>query len=143
MDILIKPCGIETAVHISRQIPELVDPYGVEEYEQRFKGTPHLILAAYDGGKAAGFKAGYEREGYFYSWMGGVLPAYRRAGVARALAETQETWAKAQGYDSIALKTRNVHKGMLIFALKSGFDIIAVEEWEDVAANRIWLRKVL
>ncbi len=32
---------------------------------------------------------------------------------------------------------------MFIFALGNGFDIIAVEEREDVAANRIWLRKVL
>ena len=43
----------------------------------------------------------------------------------------------------ITFKTRNVHKAMLIFALSNGFNIIAAEEREEVAANRIWLRKLL
>ena len=143
MNLLISTCDIETAVYISRQISELEAPYGVGEYEKRFNGTPHLLLAAYDGETPIGFKAGYERDGYFYSWMGGVLPAYRRAGVAKALADAQEIWVKEQGYDSITFKTRNVHKAMLIFALSNGFNIIAAEEKEVVAANRIWLRKLL
>lgn len=143
MNFLIKPCGIETAVWLSRQVPELENPHGAAEYRKRFGNTPHLILAAYDGDKPAGFKAGYERDGYFYSWMGGVLPAYRKKGIAQALADAQENWAREQGYNSITFKTRNVHKAMLIFALGNGFDIIAVEEREEAAANRIWLRKVL
>ncbi|MCO6491056.1 MAG: GNAT family N-acetyltransferase [Phaeodactylibacter sp.] len=143
MNYPVTPCTIETAVQVSRHVPELEAPYGVEEYHKRFENTPHLILAAWDGEKAVGFKAGYERDGYFYSWMGGVLPDYRKKGVAQALADAQEAWAKTQGYDSITFKTRNVHKAMLIFALRNGFDIIAVEEREEVAANRIWLRKVL
>ena len=32
-----------------------------------------------------GFKVGYERDGYFYSWMGGVLSDYRKKGVAQNL----------------------------------------------------------
>ncbi|MCO6478484.1 MAG: GNAT family N-acetyltransferase [Phaeodactylibacter sp.] len=143
MEYVVQPCDIETAASISRQIPELENPHGAAEYRQRFKDTPHLILAAYDGDQPIGFKAGYERDGYFYSWMGGVLPEYRKKGVARALAGAQEAWAKARGYDSITFKTRNVHKAMLIFALGNGFDIIAVEERKEAAANRIWLRKVL
>ena len=45
----------------------------------------------------------------------------------------------------ITFKTRNVHKAMLmlIFALSNGFNIIAAEEREEVAVNRIWLRKLL
>ena len=139
----ISECSIAEIVAISNQIPELKNPYPVEEYEKRFAIAPHLILAAYVDGKAAGFKAGYEREGFFYSWMGGVLPAYRQLGIAKQLADYQERWAKGQGYDSITFKTRNVHKGMLIFALKNGFNIIDVESRTDVGANRIWLKKVL
>lgn len=131
------------AVLISRQIPELKNPYGEEEYEKRFANTPHLILAVYLEGRAAGFKAGYERDGYFYSWMGGVLPAFRRHGIAQMLAEKQEAWARKQGYSSITFKTRNVHKGMLIFAIGNGFEIIGVDTMPDSSANRIWLKKVL
>jgi len=142
MDFIIKPGTIEQAVAVSKLVPELRNPYPANEYQQRFAGIPHLILCAYVGEKAVGFKAGYEREGYFYSWMGGVLPAYRRLGVAQQLAEAQQSWAKSQGYDSITFKTRNVHKGMLIFALKNGFNIIDVEPKSEVSANRIWLKKV-
>ena len=141
MNYSIRTATIETAVQVSQQVPELENPHGAEEYQKRFRNAPHLILAAYDGDKPVGFKAGYERDGYFYSWMGGVLPAYRKKGIAQALANAQEAWAKKQGYDSITFKTRNVHKAMLIFALGNGFDIIAVEKKEEVAANRIWLRK--
>lgn len=143
MDIQIRPCSITTAVAVSQEVPELVAPYQAEEYERRFQDAPHLILGAFDGNKAIGFKAGYERAGYFYSWMGGVLPAYRKKGVAKQLAQEQERWAKAKAYESITFKTRNIHKAMLIFALKNGFNIIKVEQWPEVSDNRIWLKKVL
>lgn len=143
MKLDIRECSIAEAVVISNQIPELKNPYPAEEYEKRFATASHLILAAYIDGKAAGFKAGYERESFFYSWMGGVLPQYRQLGIAKQLADHQERWAKGQGYNSITFKTRNVHKGMLIFALKNGFNIIDVESRTDVGANRIWLKKVL
>jgi predicted GNAT superfamily acetyltransferase len=143
MEIQIRPCSIATAVAVSQAVPELVAPYRAEEYKRRFQDTPHLILGAFDGHQAIGFKAGYERAGYFYSWMGGVLPAYRRKGIAKQLAQKQEHWAKAKAYESIIFKTRNVHKAMLCFALKNGFDIIKVEPWPKVPDNRIWLKKAL
>jgi predicted GNAT superfamily acetyltransferase len=143
MNFVIRSCSITQAVDVSLQIPELKSPYPAEEYERRFFQTPHLILCAYHHGEAVGFKAGYEREGFFYSWMGGVIPGYRKQGVAQLLADEQEKWAKEQAYNSITFKTRNVHKGMLIFALKNGFNIIGVDEYPDVSANRIWLKKVL
>jgi GNAT superfamily N-acetyltransferase len=91
-----------------------------------------------------GFKVGYQREidGSFYSWMGGVLPDFRRRHVARLLAEAQEKWAAGHGYRRITCKTRNRHKAMLLFALKNGFRITAVEPQPDPDENRIWLEKV-
>lgn len=143
MNFIIRSCSIAQAVAVSHQIPELKSPYMVEEYERRFFQTPHLILCAYHHDQAVGFKAAYERKGFFYSWMGGVIPEYRKQGVAQLLADEQEKWAKEHAYDSITFKTRNVHKGMLIFALKNGFNIIGVDKYPEVEANRIWLKKVL
>jgi ribosomal protein S18 acetylase RimI-like enzyme len=137
----IREVDIATVVALSRQIPEFDGPPGISAYEKRLAGVPHLLLAAEQGGQLAGFKAGYEREGYFYSWMGGVLPAFRRKGLARALAQAQENWARQQGYTTITFKTRNQHKGMLLFALKNGFDIIGFKAYDDVKASRILLRK--
>lgn len=153
MHFHIKQSDIPTVVALSKQIPEFFNPNEADEYEKRLNGVPHLILVAYttnsaetntlnSARQAIGFKVGYEREGYFYSWMGGVLPGFRRFGIAKALADAQENWAKEQGYDSITFKTRNQHKGMLIFALKNGFNIIGFKEKESVETNRILLRKL-
>ncbi len=145
MQFQIKQGNILSVVALSKQIPEFSHPHEADEYKNRLSGVPHLILIAYENesGNAIGFKVGYERDGYFYSWMGGVLPAFRKFGVAKALADTQESWAKKQGYSSITFKTRNQHKGMLIFALKNGFNIIGFKERESVETNRILLRKEL
>lgn len=134
---------IKEVVQLSQQIPEFHQPYGIEEYETRLKDLVHLILIGYYQNKPVGFKVGYEQDGSFYSWMGGVLPAYRRKGIARYLAETQEKWAKSRGYTTITLKTRNHHKGMLIFALNSGFNIVGFESKATISDHRILLRKEL
>lgn len=139
----IKEADIETVVALSQQIPEFTQPHGREEYYKRLTGVPHLLLVAYIENKPVAFKVGYERAGIFYSWMGGVLPAYRRLGIAQALADAQENWAKAQGYPHITFKTRNSHRGMLLFAIQNGFQIISVEQRERIQDYRILLRKVL
>lgn len=144
LHITIAPGDIATVVRLSEQLPEFRDPHGAAVYEQRLGGVPHLILIAWDGPAAVGFKVGYAKGSQaFYSWMGGVLPSHRQHGVARRLAEAQESWARDQGYTHILFKTRNSHKAMLIFALGRGFDIIGFAEKDSAADNRILLRKAL
>ena len=133
--------NIPTAVAISKEIPEFDGPPEVDVYQSRLAGVPNLILIAKVHGESAGFKVGYERDGYFYSWMGGIKPAFRKMGIAKALADEQENWAKKQGYTTITFKTRNHHKGMLIFALGNGFDIIGFKAHDQVGDHRILLRK--
>ena len=140
---VIKVSDIATVVAVSKRIPEFINPPPAAEYEKRLGHVPHLILVAYDGDRPVAFKVGYERDGYFYSWMGAVLPSYRRRSIALRLAEKQEEWARQQGYKSVTFKTRNQHKNMLLFALKRGFNVIGFKEKGDVLTNRIILRKVL
>ncbi len=144
----IKTGTIKEAVTISRQLPEFADPHGPDEYEKRLSSVPHLILVAWHERTPVGFKVGYERKEpllqaspYFYSWMGGVLPDYRRKGIAKALADTQEEWARQHNYPHVTFKTRNRHRGMLLFGISNGFQIIRVEAREDIGENRILLRK--
>jgi len=141
--ISIQKSDISTAVQLSKLIPEFINPNNEEVYKERLNNVPHLILVAYVNGKPAGFKVGYKKENYFYSWMGGVLPKFRKLKIAKKLAEVQETWAKERGYKKIVFKTRNQHKGMLIFALKNGFNIIGFKEKENIEVNRILLEKEL
>ena len=75
--------------------------------------------------------------------MGGVLPDWRRHGVAQLLAEQQEAWARNQGYSVVRFKTRNHCRAMLQFALRRGFNITGVEPRPNASENRIWLEKSL
>ena len=75
--IVIKEADVLTCFHLSQAIPEFIDPPLPERYHQRLAEVPHLILVAYIGARAVGFKVGYQKEETFYSWMGGVLPEFR------------------------------------------------------------------
>lgn len=141
--MLVRQGEISEIIVLSNQIPELHNPHQAAEYKRRLYNVPHLILVAEIGGQLAGFKVGYERDGYWYSWMGGVHPDFRRRGLARKLAEVQEAWATKHKYPHVTFKTRNSHAAMLQFALGRGFQIIELEKRPQLADYRILLRKPL
>ena len=131
----------KTIVQLMQQLPEFNNPYNFEEINKRINNKPHINLVAYIHKTPVGFKLGYERGDYFYSWLGGVLPEYRKMGIAKQLADEQEKWAKKNGYDFIVFKTLNRHKAMLSFSLNNGFNIFKIDEKENIEEYRIWLRK--
>jgi predicted GNAT superfamily acetyltransferase len=143
---IISEGSIKDCLEISRQIPEFSDnQYDEAEYNKRLSKANHLILIAKIDKRAVGFKVGYEKEqdGSFYSWMGGIVPDYRKQKVAQKLAFSQEEWVKNKGYTAITFKTRNYLKPMLIFALKNGFNIIDVIPKDKISNHRIILKKLL
>ena len=137
--------NLDDAVMVSANVPEFDDPYKIQEYSKRLNGTAHHILTAYDDHNPIAFKIGYQRypDGSFYSWMGGVLPNYRRKGIANNLADHQETWAKKNGYNSIRMQTREKHKAMLALAINRGFQITNRIEKTSSSNTRIWMNKPL
>ena len=102
-------------------------------------------MTAYDDHNPIAFKIGYQRhhDRSFYSWMGAVLPNYRRKGIANNLADYQETWAKKNGYNSIKIQTREKHKAMLTFAINREFQITYRIEKTSSSNTRIWMNKPL
>lgn len=142
--IKIRSGTIEDAVTLSHLIPELENPAVAETYRNRLEGRDHLILIA-EAALPCGFKVGYDRDGdgTFYSWIGGVLPHYRRHGVARALADHMEDYCREQQYTHLKMKTRNEHKAMLQFAVRNGFYITGLKAYPDPMKSRILLEKRL
>ena len=143
-DVKIRRGTIEEAVQLSLQIPEFENPAGVATYRNRLEGKDQLILIA-EIDQPCGFKVGYDREddGTFYSWMGGVLPRYRKNGLAQALADEMEVYCRTHGYTHLRMKTRNEHKAMLQFALRNGFYITGFKSYPDPMKSRISLEKEL
>lgn len=87
--------------------------------------TPLRFDLAFVSQTLVGYKIGYERQpGQFYSWLGGVLPAFRGQGIASTLLMQQHDWCRAQGYQSIRTHTYNRWRSMLILNLRHGFDIV-------------------
>ncbi len=141
LDFKIQTGSISDVQNLSLQIPEFETPYSDEKFKKRLLENKSLILIASYNGQQIGFKAGYKRDDYFYSWVGAVLPEYRKMGIAKKLAIYQEKWAKKEGFDQIVFKTRNRFKSMLLFGLTNGFDIIGFEAKDDISNFRIILKK--
>ncbi len=145
MKIKIRTGNTDELYFLASQIREFETPYPKSLYQERLAKVQQLILIAEVNGKNAGFKAGYEREkdGSFYSWVGGVLPEYRRLGIAQLLLNEMEKRVKKMGYSALTFKTQNHFKNMLLFSIKNNFDIIKTEPKPNPKETRIWLKKEL
>lgn len=95
--------------HFSRELPNK-------------EGT--IAVFIFDNNKPIAYKVGYKlKVGTFYSWVGGVAPAFRGQGLAKKLMEKQHSIAKEKGYKVIRTHTMNRFRKMLLFNIKSGFQI--------------------
>ncbi len=105
---------------------EIFKDADIEFFTNRFREHSKVIsVLAFNKKELIGFKVGYPYdEDTFYSWVGGVLPNYRKQGIANKLAEQQELEAKSQGFNKIRNKSMNEFKPMMILNLKRGFDIV-------------------
>lgn len=102
-----------------------MDVFDEQRVINTFERDDLMMLLAYVGGEAAGFKVGYRESTHvFYSAKGGVLPAYRRQGLARHLLYAMMERARARGYRRLAYDTfPNRHPGMAVLGFAEGFRI--------------------
>lgn len=114
--------SLEQIAEINQLHSRIFGPHAIWE-NLSVKRNP-LVLTAWVDGQFAGYKIGYERtEHQFYSWIGGVVPCYRKQGIGSRLIEIQHRWCLKKGYQSIRTKTKNKWRQMLILNLRYGFNI--------------------
>lgn len=108
-----------------RRLNEAV--FGEARVIYRMDRADLTILLAVMAGEAVGYKVGYgESAATFYSAKGGVLPGWRRRGIARALLVRMEAEARAMGYRRFAYDTfPNKHPGMTVLGLAVGYTVTA------------------
>jgi len=73
-------------LQVQQLVPELQGGRPEADVRARLAAVPWLLLLADEDGQIVGFKVGYQWDANtFYTWLGGVHPAYRRRGIAQAL----------------------------------------------------------
>lgn len=145
MKIEVRTGRIEEVVALSQKIPEFEKPYTEKDYRKRLHDIHCILLAEVDS-VPVGFKVGYDRfeDGQiFYSWMGGVLPEYRKEGVGKLLLQKMVIWCKLKGYRYLQFKTLNKHRSMLHFAIDQGFNVIDFKPNENPKESKVYFQKKL
>lgn len=104
-----------------------------------------LMLLAYVDDVPAGFKIGYRENRFiFYSAKGGVLPEYRRQGLARLMLVDMMARVREKGYIRFAYDTfPNRHPGMTILGLNEGFRVVKADFNATYRDYRLRLEKKL
>lgn len=126
--IRIREGGLDEVAAVEAAIPEFARARRKPELAQRLGGDDALILIACADDAPVAYKAGYRLDGLrFYSWVGAVLPAFRRRGIALALLREQERRLRAAGYTGVRVKSRNAFPGMLRLLIGEGYRIVALE----------------
>ena len=86
-----------------------------------------LGLVAFIENKPVAYKVGYEQTArLYYSWIGGVVPEHRGAGLARQLMQKQHSIINDMGYKAVRTHTQNRFREMLLLNIRSGFNVVGV-----------------
>lgn len=128
-DIEIKKLG-RNGFDLIREINFLL--FSEERIINQYNNPDTLILTANYHDMIVGFKVGYGRsKNMFYSAKGGVLPEFRRLGIARRLLNYMMLETHRLGYKTFSFDTfPNRHRGMIILGLNEGFQITDAK-WND------------
>ncbi len=137
----------------TRELPLIVDLFNAvfrpsrerAFFERRLQGrlNPLILLAQMDG-RPVGFAIGYENKPRtFYSWLIGVLPDFRRSGIASQLMEAMAAWAREHDYHTIRFECFNTQRPMLHLAISQNYDIVGLRYDADTGQNLIILEHII
>jgi len=113
-------------------------PADEELFRRRFEGRRNIsIMVAVIEDCPVGFIIGFElTPTTYFTWIGGVMPDYRRAGVATQLMQGQQAWALDHGYDILRFECQNQHRPMLHVAITEGYDLVGIR-WETSSSSNV------
>ena len=134
-------------------LPVIVDLYNqiyrpprdVESFHRRCRGRYNVLrMIARIKDQPVGFFMGFElKPTTFYTWFYGVLPDFRRQGIATQLMEAVHEWAREQEYESVRLECHNSARSMLHLAIALEY-IVAGIRWDpDRGDNLVIFEKTL
>ncbi|WP_058912892.1 GNAT family N-acetyltransferase [Entomohabitans teleogrylli] len=122
--MIIRHTNFTEIVRLHQQIPELFPLHDSAVLAERIGDKRWIGLLAEIDGATVGYHLGYWlNPTHFYFWLGGVLPAWRRHGVASHLLDALEQQTSREGAHTLSVKSMNRYPGMLIFLIRRGYQI--------------------
>ena len=117
----------------------------IESFRRRYLGRHNILqMLARVGDLPVGFALGFElKPSVFFCWFCGVLPQFRRQGIASQLMEAIHSWARLNDYESIRFECHNQHRPMLHLAIVHEYDIVGIRWDPDRGANLVLFEKLL
>jgi GNAT superfamily N-acetyltransferase len=145
-DAIIERVGPEDLRVITQLYSQIFrPPREIESFRRRFRGRYNVLqLMARIGDRPVGFFLGFElKPTVYFAWFYGVLPEYRRQGIASQLMEAVHAWARQNDYESLRFECHNQHRPMLHLAIAQEYDIVGIRWDPDRGDNLVIFEKVL
>ena len=145
-DAIIEQCDPEELQVVSQLYNQIFrPPRDMESFRRRFRGRYNVLqLIARISDRPVGFFLGFElKPTVFFAWFYGVLPEFRRQGIASQLMEAVHSWAQQNEYESMRFECHNQHRPMLHLAIALGYDIVGIRWDPDRGDNLVIFEKVL
>jgi GNAT superfamily N-acetyltransferase len=145
-DAIIDLVGEEDLPTISYLYNQIFRPHrDMESFRRRFQGRYNvLMLLARIQDRPVGFFLGFElKPTVYFGWFYGVIPEYRRQGIASQLMDAVHAWARQNDYESVRFECHNQHRPMLHLAIALGYDIVGIRWDPDRGDNLVIFEKVL
>ncbi len=137
----------------AEEMPVIVELYNqifrparnLESFERRFRGRYNILrLIARLREEPVGFFLGFElKPQVYFAWFYGVLPDYRRLGIASQMMDVVHDWARQHEYESLRFECHNQHRAMLHLAIAKEYDIVGMRWDPDRGENLVIFEKVL
>ena len=120
-------------------------PRDEEAFHRRYLGRHNILqMIARVGDRPVGFFLGFElKPTVFFAWFYGVVPEFRRQGIASQLMDAVHSWARLHEYESIRFECHNQHRPMLHLAIAKEYDIVGMRWDPDRGANLVLFQKML
>ena len=117
----------------------------VDSFRRRFRGRYNVLqMVARVEDRPVGFFIGFElKPTVFFAWFYGVVPEFRRQGIASQLMDAVHAWARQHDYDSLRFECHNQHRPMLHLAIALGYDIVGIRWDPDRGDNLVIFEKSL
>lgn len=124
----VRPASLREAYDLLCHVPELQPLPSFDSLQAECGSRDLLCLVAEANWRPAACKIGYAAgEELFRSVLGGVLPAYRRCGIARTLIDEQECFLSERGYRRIEVQAPLDAPAMFALLEREGYARVGVE----------------